>query len=862
VRISVQRRPPRTRAPAWVLEVITPRTNEASLTSAENLLGAVALPQPFALEIAADHHARRFLVRAATPAMMQHLHGQLGATYPQAELRPVGTELDPARAGEHEQAACCALELRAPPYLPIRTFSDADVDPLRSGQADPILSILGGLADLPDGWRALSQLVLQAAPDDWCRDYLRLAVQHPLLPERIQRPSDSSLPALSLLVVGLGVAAFGVQAYALHRAAEWFSLVGLALGTASALAMGIPLGRKLLSRPIYDMDLVREKVSRLAYRCELRLSLFAPAGVRPAEVRARLARFAAAYRHYNLAAGNGFRTRWLAGEAGFADPRPLSSRRRRPILTTRELAGLWHLPRGAADVPLVERTTARRWLPLPSVVAGGCRIGVSRHQGRTVAVELPDDVVRRHLLLVAKTRRGKSTLMLRLAHHAMRAQPRRAVLLVDPHRDLADSAAGLVPPERERDVVFVDLANAERPIGLNVLDVGLGWGRDQAVANALTIFQREFGDRYWGPRMEDVFRFALLSLFEANAARCAADPDNGRATQYTLLDIAPLLRVDGFRRAVLGDVRDPVIHRWWSTYYEPLDRRFQAEIQNPVLTKVHRFEGNTTARRVVGQPASTIQPARWLDEGSIVIVNTARGTLGESVSALLGGTLLNLVALAVMDQAHREAEQRHGISILVDEFHTLPGADYEGILAELGKYGANLVLATQSLSQLVNVGGDRGRDLRAMVFANLDGLFAFNCSAEDAHYLVPELGSAVDEQDLVELGEHQCYVRLSSAGERIPTFSVSLDPPAASDRALRHRLASASAERYGRLAAEVDETIRSSISRVALLTEPRQVPVTAPKARSEHRAGRARNKRPAKEAAVKTGSEGEVMAHA
>ena len=836
MRIRFERRQPPRPAPVDLVEVITPRTNEASLTSAENLLAAISLAEPFALEIAADHQARRFLVRTSRQTMLQHLLGQLGATYPQAGLRPIPLEADPAVVAEHERVVSCALELRAAAYLPIRTFTDLEIDALRSAQADPILSILGGLADLPAGWRALSQLVLEPAPDSWCRDYLRLAVQHPLAPERIQRPSDSSLPSFALLAVVLGVGAFGLQAYEWFLGRHWLELGVLAAGTCAAVGGGIPLARKLLSRPIYDMELVREKVSRAAYRCELRLSLFAPARVEAAEARARLARFAAAYRHYNLAAGNGFRALELAvGGDGLCETRPIGRRGRLPILTTRELAGLWHLPHAASDVALLERTTARRWLPLPRSVSGGCRIGVSRHQGRDVAVELPDDVLRRHLLLVAKTRRGKSTLMLRLAQHAMRARPTRAVLLIDPHRDLAEQNVGLVPPEREADLVFLDLADQARPVGLNVLDVGLGWDRDHAVANALTIFQREFGDRYWGPRMEDVFRFALLSLVEANAARCAAEPEHGRAAQYTLLDVAPLLRADGFRRSVLADVADPVIHRWWSTYYEPLDRRFQAEIQNPVLTKVHRFEGNTAARRIVGQPASTIDPARWLDEGSVVIVNTARGALGENVSALLGGTLLNLVALAVADQARREPGRRHGISIFVDEFHTLPGADYEGILAELGKYGANLVLATQSLTRLVEVGGDRGRDLRAMVFANIDGLFAFNCSAEDARYLVPELGSALDEQDLVELGEHQCYARLSSGGERLPTFSVSLDPPAATDPALRDRLAAASADRFGRESADVDAAVRSSLARIALASRPPPAVVSAPKPRNAHR---------------------------
>jgi hypothetical protein len=69
-------------------------------------------------------------------------------------------------------------------------------------------------------------------------------------------------------------------------------------------------------------------------------------------------------------------------------------------------------------------------------------------------------------------------------------------------------------------------------LGINLLDNCLGWDRDQATANALRIFRREF-DRYRGPRMEDAFRSAILALFEANEALCAEDPRHGRVAQHT-----------------------------------------------------------------------------------------------------------------------------------------------------------------------------------------------------------------------------------------------------------------------------------------------------------------------------------------
>ncbi|HEY7063772.1 MAG TPA: type IV secretory system conjugative DNA transfer family protein [Chloroflexota bacterium] len=199
-----------------------------------------------------------------------------------------------------------------------------------------------------------------------------------------------------------------------------------------------------------------------------------------------------------------------------------------------------------------------------------------------------------------------------------------------------------------------------------------------------------------------------------------------------------------------------------------------------------------------------------------MLVNTARGTVGEDTAAPVGATILNLVALTVSEQAALDARQRRPVTLFVDEFHTMPGADYEGILAELAKYGANLVLATQSLAQLGALDREQHRALRATVFANLDGLFAFHTSAEDAQYLVRELGPEIDEQDLVGLGEHRCYVRLSAGGERLPVFSLHLDPPPTTDAALADRLATASAALHGRDADAVERDIQSAVARIEL----------------------------------------------
>jgi hypothetical protein len=839
MRIAISRRQlARANCELQLTEVVTPRTNAAALTSAENLFASLALTEAVSVELAADSTQRRFLVRAGST----HMQSQLAAAYPQAELRALAPDDDPARLRAGEQFAACTLRLRAPAYLPLRTFTDLDLDGERAAQADPVLGILSALGDLPAGWRGLSQLVLERAPENWCRDYQRKSVQHPLEHERQPESTGNTASMFLFLIALLGLLAAGSLAHRLFQAEMWLQLALLVTASLFGLTGMLLLVRRLRETALYDMDLVREKVTRIACYAELRLVVFAPADASCAEVRAHVQRLSTVYRRFNLAAANGLVPKHARPHPS-SIPRPLAWRTRRhlAVLSTLELAGLWHLPHAAADVALLERTTARRWLPLPAEVADGCRIGSAHHQGRGVPVSLPPDVLRRHLLLVAKTRRGKSTLMQRLARDAMESEPRRAVLVVDPHRDLAEALLGLVPPERRDAVVYLDVADRDRPFGLNLLDTGLGWDRDRAVANALTIFQREWGDRYWGPRMEDAFRYALMTLYEANRSLCRDQPSSARAGQYTLLEVPALLSDHLFRREVLRTVDDPSIRGWFESYFEPMDRRYQLEVINPVLTKIHRFDGNTPARNIVGQSRSTIDPSAWLRDGAIVVVNTARGIVGENAAALIGSTLLNLVTLGVAEQAGVHAGVRWPISMFVDEFHTIPGADYEAILAELSKYGANLVLATQSLARLLALGDEQGRGLRATVFANLDGLFAFNCSAEDAEYLVPELGGALDEQDLVELGEHQCYVRLSTGGKRLPTFSVHLDPPLTPDLAGSAALARASAQRFGRPVVDVDAERRAMLAHVLELRTrqlaPSLPPATParPNARNEHR---------------------------
>jgi hypothetical protein len=806
--LGIERAPAESASPSSdveIVELVSPRTNAASYTSIEHLFAALSRIGGVSLEIGGDATGRRFYARVSGAHVRDLVQAQISAVYPQTRAR--SATVDPALQSPAEQVVVSRLELREPEYLPLRIPRDADVAGERAAQADPLLGVLAAFGGMPAGWRALAQLVLQPAPRDWARRHLRRTLEHALEHERAER-GRTSVGSHSGWGGVLGAAAFLASIVMLPRlwgiylAHGLLPLVVLAIPAVAGFAGLYVLWIRLSERPLYDLELVKEKLTRPAARVELRLAVFAPAAATPEEVNGRMQHLVSAYRTYDLERGNGFVERSLPvpkAPPTLCSPVPFGPAGRLATLTTRELAGLWHLVQAADDVALIERTSARRFLPLPETVADGARVGIAEDGlGTSVPVHVNPALLRRHALLVAKTRKGKSGLLRRLwlQHVTLENARPPAVVLVDPHSDLAQQALALVPAGRQADIVNLDVGCAlRRPFGLNLLDVGLGWSRDQLVENALRVFKHEF-DNFWGPRMELVFRMALLLLVDANQRIVTADPTGGRDRQFTILEVPRVLEDDHLRRRLLAQVPDPQIQALWRTYFNPLDRRFRAEIINPVQTKTYKFAANLTARAIVGQSRSTIDPLSWVRDGAIVVVDVAKEQVGADIAGMIGGTLINLLALAVGHQARLQPEVRRHVALLVDEFHALPAANYEAFLAELAKYGASLVLATQSLGALDEV--DPGRGLRHAVFANVDHVFAFNCSAEDAALLAPELGAPVQPADLVELGDHQCYARLSHSGERLPPFHLRLDAPPDGDPAVRDALAAGSAVRFGR----------------------------------------------------------------
>src|SRR6266487_3669434 len=238
-----------------------------------------------------------------------------------------------------------------------------------------------------------------------------------------------------------------------------------------------------------------------------------------------------------------------------------------------------------------------------------------------------------------------------------------------------------------------------------------------------------------------------------------------------------------------------------------MDAHQQREITSSVITKLSKFSSSRVSRRILGQPRSTIDLREVIRSGKLLLINTASGVVGADLSELIGIVLLGLFEAALSEQAGLSPTLRQRYLVLIDEFQVYRGANYQGMLAELRKYGGSFALATQSLAYLDRL----ERTLRATVLANIDHLFAFHMAGEDAR-LLHEL-DGISEEEVTNLDDFQCYVKLSLHGHRLPVFSLYLDAPPVPDEQLAHFVRLRSRGRDARPAGMVDDLIQQTQTR-------------------------------------------------
>src|SRR5665213_2630938 len=158
-----------------------------------------------------------------------------------------------------------------------------------------------------------------------------------------------------------------------------------------------------------------------------------------------------------------------------------------------------------------------------------------------------------------------------------------------------------------------------------------------------------------------------------------------------------------------------------------------------------------------------------MDEGRVLLVNLSKGQLGEDSAHILGGFLVSIIGLAAFSRADSNEGSRRPFFLYLDEFHNFTTPMLANMMSELRKYGVGLTLAHQYFHQL-------DPDIRHAVLGNAGTLIAFRVGPEDAFLLAQEFQPKFDILDLLNLANHDIYLKLMIGGVPSQPFSARTVP--------------------------------------------------------------------------------------
>ncbi len=333
-------------------------------------------------------------------------------------------------------------------------------------------------------------------------------------------------------------------------------------------------------------------------------------------------------------------------------------------------------------------------------------------------------------------------------------QQGKGICILDPHGDIVDHILHYIPHHRIQHVIYFNTTDTTYPLAYNPLRIASDTEHHLIASGLIATFKKIWADS-WGPRLEYILHFALLTLLEYGEA--------------TLLDIQPLLTDKAFREHVVARLQNGYVRKFWLNEFEKYPFPLRIEAITPILNKTGLFITNEPLRHIIGHRQSSFAIQEVLEDNKILLCNLSKGAIGEEASSLLGSMLLSSLYFEALQRGAQPENTRAPFFVYVDEMHSFITLSFKDILAEARKYGLGLFLTHQYLEQLPE-------KIRAAIIGNVGTLIAFRVGAEDAMYLRKEFHPVFDDADLISLPSYSMYIKLMIDGTTSKPFSATTLP--------------------------------------------------------------------------------------
>ena len=730
------------------------------LRDKSELKNSGGVQEHLSFEIASTGNQIRFFVWV--PKILQSfVEGQIYSQYPSVQIYRMKEDYVDHR-DNYPVAYTSEVTLIENEALPIKTFESFEVDPLAG--------ITGTLAKLnPNGGEELwIQILTRPIADDW----------HTKSDRWIKSVKD-----------GKGGFDF------FHIDWRWFLEVLAALWRPPEGGTEQPVKVELSERDKTRVAKAEEKATKLGYQVKIRLVYV---GSNEMNAKLNMQALVGTFKQFNSTNLNGFK---MTG-ATF-DRNALDAYKTRQftdegfILNISELASVYHLPHTNVETPNIVWASSKTAEPpakLPMLTGDPTfdenisAFGLTDFRGIKHQFGMYRRDRSRHVYIIGQTGSGKSGLLTLFALSDI--YHNQGYCIIDPHGDLATDNLKFIPESRIKDVVYFNPADTQYPMAFNPLEVYDPARKPNISSEVIGVLKRMFGES-WGPRLEHILRYTLLALLDR--------------PQTTMLDISRMLTDKDFRKETLEYCQDVTVLQFWKQEFGSWGDKQVTESVAPILNKVGAFTANPIIRNIIGQPKSSFDIRKIMDEGKILVVNLSKGLIGEDNAAILGAFLVTKVQLAAMSRSDIEnVDDRRPFYLYVDEFQNFATDSFAVILSEARKYGLNLTVANQYTSQMTEA-------VRDAVFGNVGTTISFRVSADDAPILSKQFEPVFEAQDLLNLNNRHFVVSMIINGEKTPAFSATTLSIPKPPNDLMPRIVKYSRMTYARSRDEVEAEIRANI---------------------------------------------------
>ena len=337
-----------------------------------------------------------------------------------------------------------------------------------------------------------------------------------------------------------------------------------------------------------------------------------------------------------------------------------------------------------------------------------------------------------HCHIIGGTGHGKTQLLQQLVLydlHAAHIEP-TSIVIIDSQGDLIRklSALSLFDPNDHGSLaerfILIDPSDIECPPALNLFDPGIkrleGYSpreRELAFNSLVDIYGRFFGALLGAEltaRQGTVFRYLARLMLTIESA-----------TIHTL--IALMDDVGPFKTNI--ENLDPTARRFFEKEFTR--PAFNATRQQ-IKQRLYAVLSIPTFDRLFSAPRSKFNFFDALNEGSIVLVNTAKDLLKPDGTAIFGRFILSLIEHAIMERATLPEAERTPTYLYVDEAQDYFDETIETLLVQGRKFNFGLILAHQNLAQL-------DTRLKAILMGNTSIKLAGGVTDNDAKALAPDM---------------------------------------------------------------------------------------------------------------------------